>query len=121
MFDWHGLQRPDLEKVEDWILRQYQQMYQAFFEQRSMIPAGRFHEMAFEQLEQDPVGEVRRLYEALDLPDFATFEPTLRDYVCSLSGYQKNTFPDFSPRLADRIADVWRISFEEWGYPSTRG
>jgi hypothetical protein len=42
--------------------------------------------MSFENLERDPVGEVRKMYEALDLGDFGCFEPTLhtlRESACS--------------------------------------
>ena len=54
--------------------------------------------MAFEQLEKDPIGEVRKLYEALQLPDFASFEPELRRYVGSLAGLSQERFCGPSPR-----------------------
>lgn len=74
--------------------------------------------MAFEQLEKDPIGEVRKLYEALQLPDFTSFEPELRRYVGSLAGYRKNVFVDLPPELAARIGEQWKKCFDEWGYPT---
>jgi hypothetical protein len=120
MFTWHGLQRPNLEDLDDWILRQYRDTYAAFFEQRSLIPSGRYHDISFEQLEQDPIGEVRKLYEALELPDFSSFEPELRQYVGSLAGYRKNVFTDLPAELAARITEEWKRCFEEWGYPTVK-
>jgi hypothetical protein len=117
MFRWHGLQRPNLENLDDWILNQYQEMYEAFFDQKKLIPESRFHEVGFEQLEQNPVEEVRKLYKALDLPEFSVVEPNLRRYVQSLSGYQKNTFSELRPDIKRRITNKWRESFETWGYP----
>ena len=46
-------------------------MYDRFFAERPLIPAGRYHEIAFEDLERDPVGQLREIYAKLDLPDFS--------------------------------------------------
>jgi hypothetical protein len=104
----------------DWtgrIIRQYKELYAAFFEERSLIAAGKFHELRFEALEQDPVGEMRKLYESLGLPEFAKVEPRLRAYLDSLFGYRKNTFPELTPDVRRRVAAEWSRCFEEWGYP----
>jgi hypothetical protein len=114
---WHRLQRPRLDDFDDWVIRHYREMYDAFFEERHLIPRGRLHDVAFEALEKDPVGEVRRTYEGLGLPDFRVVEPDLRSYVASLAGYRKNTFPDLPGPLRARLAREWRACFEEWGYP----
>jgi omega-hydroxy-beta-dihydromenaquinone-9 sulfotransferase len=79
-------------------------------------PAGRFHEIGFEQLEQDPIGEVRKIYETLSLPPFSEVEPALRQYMNSLAGYRKNAFPDLSVELMARMAKEWKMCFEKWGY-----
>ena len=100
------------------MLRRYQEMYDAFFEERGLIPNGRFHEVGFEALEVDPVGQVRGIYEALDLPDFGDVEPELEAYVGSISGYKKNTFPELGDDRRRRVVEAWRRSFEEWGYPT---
>ncbi|HZR20097.1 MAG TPA: sulfotransferase [Verrucomicrobiae bacterium] len=116
LFTWNSLQRPDLETLDDWVLGQYREMYDAFFEQKPLIPAGRFHELSFEDLERDPIGQVRGLYEALDLPDFSQIEPKLRRYVESLAGYRKNRFSDLPAELKQRIRTEWSVCFEKWGY-----
>lgn len=117
MFTWHGLQHSELETLDDWILEQYREMYEAFFEQRSLIAPGRFHEVAFEELERDPIGEVRKVYEALGLPDFAIIEPKLLKYVNSLAGYRKNEFSELPAELKARISREWSVCFDKWGYP----
>ena len=112
-----ALQRPDHTDLDDRVLRQYREVYEAYFEQRASIPATRLHELSFEELESNPVGRMRRLYEALGLPDFNSVEPALRAYVDSLRSYRKNEFPPLPPDLRHRIAGEWRRCFEEWGYP----
>lgn len=111
------LQRTDQFDWTERIIRQYKELHDAFFEERSLIPAGRFHEMGYEELEQDPVGELAKLYAALELPEFGHVEENVRNYVNSLSDYRKNSFPELAPDVRQRIAGEWRRYFEEWGYP----
>jgi hypothetical protein len=94
----------------------YRLKYDAFFEERSLIPAGHYYEIGYEDLERDPLGELRRLYEGLALPSFAEVEPALTKYVASIAGYKKNTFPDLPLELKCRIAESWRRCFDEWNY-----
>ena len=112
-----ALQRPDYNDLDDRTIRLYKEVYDAFFEERGLIPKDRFHEVCFESLEADPIGQMRRIYEALALPDFQVVEPAIQRYVESLDGYRKNEFPELSVELRTRIAQEWRRCFEEWGYP----
>ena len=114
------LQRQDPRAIEGRVLRQYRTMYDAFFEERSAIGAGRFCEVRFEDLERDPVGELERVYRALDLTWPRSFEVTLGRYLDSIRPYRKNVHPPLPAALRRRIADTWERSFEEWGYRSER-
>jgi hypothetical protein len=115
---WFHLQRPARTGLDERVLRVYREVYEVFFEERGLIPRGRFHEVGFEELERDPVGQVRAIYEALGLPDFGEAEPALRRYLDSLVGYKKNAFPGLPADLRERVAREWRRCFEEWGYPT---
>ena len=115
-FDWHRLQRRRLEDLDDWVIRQYREMYDAYFEERSLIPPGRLHEIRFEELERDPVGQLASAYVALGLPDFDVARPAVESYVKTLAGYRKNAFPEPDADLRERIAREWRPCFEAWGY-----
>jgi hypothetical protein len=97
-------------------IHRYAEMYDHFFAERTLIPAGRYHEVAFEDLERDPVGQMRDIYAKLDLPDFGEVETPVRQYVTSLSGYRKNEYPELPVMLRSQIGSAWRRCFEEWGY-----
>jgi hypothetical protein len=115
---WHTyLQQPDLPGIDDRILRRYNVLYDAFFEERSLIPAGRFHEIGFEDLERNPIGEMNKLYESLSLPGFEKFRPKLQHYVSSLADYRKNKFQELDPALRRKVTQTWQRSFDEWHYP----
>lgn len=87
-----------------------------YFQERRLIPAERFCEVGFKELETDALGQVRRIYETLDLPDFGYVEPRLRAYLETVSGYKKNQFHELPSALRGRIAREWRQYFEEWKY-----
>jgi hypothetical protein len=111
------LQRPELEHTNERIISRYTVMYDAFFEDRRLIPSGRYLEMCFEELERDPIGQLRMLYDALGLSGFATLEPEVTRYLGTIKSYEKNRFPALPPALRGRIAGAWARSFHEWGYP----
>jgi len=117
-YELHRVQSAPSDQLDEWVLQQYRTMYEVFFEERKLVPEGRLVEVRFEQLEEDPLGQVRHVYTVLGLPDFSLVEPVIRRYVDSVAGYKKNMFPELSLALRNRIADEWRRCFEEWGYPA---
>lgn len=112
------LQRPDRSKVDDGIINRYRVMHDAFFEQRELIPVGHFHEMAYDDLADDPVGQLTQMYEALNIDGFDAYEPKLRKYLDSISDYKRNRFDDLPDELRSRIAGEWQRCFNEWNYPT---
>ncbi|MFL5244328.1 MAG: sulfotransferase family protein [Gemmataceae bacterium] len=113
---WWALQRPDYRNLEDRTLRQYKEVYEAFFAECGLIPNGHFHEIRFENLEADPISQVRSIYKALSLPDFEFVEPSLRRYLDSIAGYKKNKLPELAGDMRLRVAREWRKCFEGWDY-----
>jgi hypothetical protein len=113
-----ALQPLDLSDMDDRILDGYERMYKAFFAQRDDVPRGQFHEVAFSDLERDPIGTLARVYEALGLGGFEEARPALDRYVASQRSYRKNTHPNLPGPLRERIVDRWRFAFEAWGYPT---
>jgi hypothetical protein len=109
-------QKPDPADADAAVIRRYRLLYDAYFEERPLIPAGQFHELSFEGLERDPIGSIECSYDALGLSGFASLLPRLEAYVSTLAGYRKNKYPALPAGLRDEIRCHWRRSFEEWGY-----
>jgi LPS sulfotransferase NodH len=107
---------PHGDQINELILKRYNEMYDAFFEERGLIPEGQYCELGFEELEADKVGQVARIYQALNLAGFEQHRPALQKYVDSIANYEKNVHPEMDEHLRRRIGEAWKRSFDEWGY-----
>jgi hypothetical protein len=114
------LQRPGND-LNDFILKQYRTMYDAFFAQRSLIPAGQYYQVRYETLVREPDAVLEAIYQQFNLGDFAAFRPRLARHLQSIKGYQKNVYPDLPSPLRAQIAQTWQRNFEAWDYPTQVG
>jgi hypothetical protein len=116
---WWQLQRikhKNDDEIHARVIELIKTLYDGYFAQRSLIPSGRLHDIAYEELERDPMGELRSAYAALNLPDFQQVEKSIAAYVASIANYKKNVFPELPADLRERLHREWRQSFDEWGY-----
>lgn len=110
------LQDPDPDTINDGILRRYNLMYDAFFDDVRRIPPSQIHELRFEDLERDMVGQIGQTYEALGLKGFDSLRPRIEQYAQAKASYKKNKHEVLDEPLRAKIAHTWRRSFEHWGY-----
>ena len=110
------LQKPHLQELDRAILRRYQTIYDAYFAQQSLIPAGQFHEVRFSALERDPIAQVQAIYHTLKVPYSQKLDARLRSYINARQGYRKNAFPPLDRSTKQQINHEWRRAFDEWGY-----
>ncbi|MCA9053781.1 MAG: sulfotransferase, partial [Planctomycetaceae bacterium] len=111
-----GVQRLDESKLEDFAIETYRRLYTAYFAQVGEIPAGRLHDISYEQLSARPLETLEETYAALGLPDFETVRPTMQGYLAEVSSYERNKYPELSPETKERLKSEWRPMFEAWGY-----
>src|SRR5262249_18446044 len=108
---WWQLQRinfADDDAINAQIIEQVKTLYDIYFEQRGLIPAGRLHDVGYEDLEREPIEQVRATYQALGLPDFEEVEKRLIDYVASIADYKKNVLPDLPDNLRREVHREWK-------------
>ncbi len=113
---WWAMQRPDYSNLEERMLAQCAEVFDAYFAQRDLIPREQIHEIAYESLVADPIGTLRNTYQVLKLPEFAATEPAMRDYLASIHGYETNRFREVEPPWKEAVIRRLRRCFEEWGY-----
>lgn len=109
-------QPPGPDSVVAGILRRYQTMHDVFFEERQLIPSGRYVEVSYEELVSDMVGEVACIYEQLQLPGYSVMEPKLKTYAAAQADYKRNRHAELAEPLRSRVSAAAERSFAEWGY-----
>lgn len=110
------LQNPRDGSVVSGVLRRYEDMYDAYFSQRDLIPAGNLVDIKFEEMEKDPLQQMRLIYEQLHLPGFQEALPSFTHYMDQVSDYKKNTHKPIPEPLQQEITAHWQRCFAEWGY-----
>ncbi|MFV0442049.1 MAG: sulfotransferase family protein, partial [Planctomycetaceae bacterium] len=85
-----GVQTLDESQLEDDAIETYRRLYRAYFEQVGEIPAGRFHDISYQQLSERPLETLIGAYESLGLPDFDVVRPTIEKYLSEVSSYERN-------------------------------
>ena len=110
-----SLQKLDGRGDTEALLILYEQMMRRFFADCSLVPAGNLVDVRFDDLERDPIGEMRRVYEKLALSSFEATEASLRHYVTGQSTYQKNRL-ELSLCERKLIANRWSFAFAKLGY-----
>jgi hypothetical protein len=112
------LQDPIAGSVESGVVRRYRAMYEAYFEDKTLIPADRLVEIGFSDLDKDKLGTLRRVYEHLGLTGFDQALPAFQAYLNRTQDYQKNKYQPMPDQQRQLIAKEWQRCFEEWGYPT---
>ncbi len=107
---------PHDQDMEVAVAAEYAEVEAAFHKDLALLKPGQLAEVAFEDLEQDPVGEIRRIARALGLEFHPEFERRLIAYVRSLAGYRKNQLLPLPLDTHRRIAPILRPLVLRWGY-----
>jgi omega-hydroxy-beta-dihydromenaquinone-9 sulfotransferase len=115
------MERAQLQEVgqgehENWVLRFYSQLMQKLLADKSLIPAGNLVEVRYEDLDKEPLAQLRKVYETLSLPGFAEAEPAFRAYLDSISGYQKLAHKQLDDSAITKINRNWQFAFDALGY-----
>ena len=115
MAEYHGLQVSRFEGLEEMVVENFVQMYEAFEEERPLIDPARFCEVRFEDLVEDPIGQMRRVYESLGLDGFDQALPAMEQYVAGKAKYQRNDY-ELSAEAREKIGRRWGGYAEKYGY-----
>ena len=113
----HGLQEPTFAGLEEYVFATFNRLYDKLEEGRKRIPSEQFHELRYEDLVRDPIGQMRALYERLELGGFDSYLPRLENYLAGISGYETNRY-EVGPELRAEIARRWGKVIQRYGYSS---
>ena len=115
LYRYQALQLPRFVGLEEYVFSYFERMYAAFDSQKHHLDPSRLHEVRYEDLVRDPVGEMGKLYEHLNLGEFDMLQPRLDDYLKQNDGYRTNTY-EVDPELCRQIDARWGRFMRRYGY-----
>lgn len=110
-----GLQVSRDPNIEEYVLASLERMYEKFDEQRDLIDPENYYEVRYEDLVRDPLGNVRAIYEHLELGDFEPARAGLEHYLENTRDYRTNRH-ELAPELRDQITARWSRYIQQYGY-----
>lgn len=110
------LQDSDGLNDQEIIITIYEKVMHSFLQNKDLIPEKNFIEVRYEDLEKDPLNELKRIYDKFSLSNFRSLEIAVPNYMNSLVSFQKNSFTLNKEDIAV-INTRLKFAFEAFGYP----
>ncbi len=110
------LQNFDEDVIEQNILSFYQKIMEKFFIEKHLIPPDNLIEIRYEDLENDPIQELHRIYSQLDLAGFEHIQDIFNTYIQSQCSYQRNSYTTQDHEMMQKIYHHWRFTIDKWHY-----
>lgn len=102
-------------EIDNHIFEVYKNLMHDFMDQKQLIPKGNFVEIAFADLEQEPMQNLRMIYEKLYLQGFQKALPHFLNYQQTMESYEKNKH-SISRQLLEKIQQEWGFAMKAFNY-----
>jgi hypothetical protein len=99
--------------IEPLILASYPYLMQALKRDTADLPAHQFAELRFEDLQVDPLQQLERLFEQLELPGFQAALPNLESYLADLKDYRQNQYL-IDAETMTKVETHWQPYIQQW-------
>ena len=109
------LQKFTKQEIEELVFSFFKKIMKKYLEERNQIPKEKLVEVAFADLEKEPLKELERIYKHLNLAGFDKAKPYFKKYAESKKGYKKNAYK-IERSLLNRILSEWDFAMEAWNY-----
>ena len=117
LFDFYAVNRiPNDDLIADFVLSNWIRMEEKLERDVSKIDPARYTRVRYESLAADPITELERIHDELQLPGFRIALPTLEEENNRRQMFKKNSF-ELDPKTARTICVAWRTIFEKYDYP----
>jgi len=107
---------PELSPEKHYVIDCLRRMYDSFHASRESVDPSRIVDIRYEELIDDPVSTLEKIYRQLRLSDFESVRPVIQQWVTSEHrSYQTNRH-QLSKADETAIAEAWKDYFETYGY-----
>ena len=91
--------------IEEYVLDGLERMYAAFEADRQLLGDNQLYDLRYEDLVEEPSGQLRRIYDQLDLGDFSSVEPAVAGHLAEVKNYRTNHY-ELAEETRDRSAEA---------------
>ncbi|MHA1203215.1 MAG: sulfotransferase, partial [Candidatus Heimdallarchaeaceae archaeon] len=102
----------NLEKI---ILENYNIMYEKFYEEVDLIPEGNLVNVRFEDLRDNPLEQLEKIYATLNLENFEKAKQQVLPYLLSVANYKPSSY-QITKKDKKMIDSHWHDTIVKWGY-----
>ncbi len=110
-----GLQVPTYDGLDEHVFATFARMYEVFQRDRDLIPPGQLCEVRYEDLVAQPLKQMERVYQELNLGEFESVRAKLAAYFAEKADYKTNRY-QLPAELAVEIGKRWLTYFDRYGY-----
>ena len=110
---------PTSAMIQEFILRQYEILWEHYQEGKKSLIQGENHqlvEVSYEELAQDPIHTVERIYQELGWELSCSYKQRLDHDLAFRVSYETNSHRPLPPGIRKIINDRWGPSFDVLGY-----
>ena len=117
-----GYQLPERDdhRLVDYVHRCYREMYDGYFGQIDGIPAENVVQVRFDDLIDDPVGQMQQIYSSLGIDGFESVQPELESFWNQRKSHRSNQ-TNLTDATRRQIDEIWADYMERFGYEAKEG
>ena len=105
------------QNVEGEVFDVYEDCYRCYERDKQLIPEDRLYEMRYEELDANPLGELDRMYSALNLGGYDKLRDTLEPQMADVRAFKKNRYATDAD-LQRRVYERLQFAYDRFGYPA---
>jgi hypothetical protein len=110
-----GFQTPTFAGLEEYVFATFRHFAERLDATRTLVAPNRFHELKYEALVRDPVGQLEGCYRRLELGGFDEVRPGVEEYLSRQRGYETNKY-ELTPEEREAVTRRWGDIIRRWGY-----
>ena len=92
LYQTHGLQTPTCAGLEEQVLQTFLRMHERLQEGKQALDPRQFYELRYEDLTKDPIVEMKKIFDHLQLGGYEQYLPRLQAYLATIKDYETNKY-----------------------------
>ncbi|MCK5693543.1 MAG: sulfotransferase, partial [Bacteroidales bacterium] len=110
-----NLEKFPLEGISELILEVYVKLMEDYFSDKESLNSNRITEVRFESLLENPMEEVRRIYDKFGFAGFQELKPVFHEYLDTIDSFKSDAYIMEKHEL-DRVLNKLGFAMKLWNY-----